>query len=77
MVELAIKTRTKNNSEKITALQDLIHYFYAYKSECQDMGECFSKWFDDMWMHCKNSRCDDFIYITPYEEELKKLMQSR
>lgn len=77
MVELAIKTRTKNNSEKITALQDLIHYFYAYKSECQDMGECFEKYFDDMWMHCKNSRCDDFIYIIPYEEELKKLMQSR
>lgn len=75
MAALAAKTQTKNKNDKIVALQNLIQYFYSYKSECQMMGECFAKYFDDMWMHCKNSRCDDFIYISPYEEELQKLKE--
>lgn len=77
MTAFALKTQAKDESEKIAALQTLIQYFYSYQAECKSMGECFEKYFDDMWMHCKNSRCDDFIYITPYEEELKELMQSR
>lgn len=73
MVALAMKTQVKDKAERITALENLIQYFYSYKFECQSMGECFEKYFDDTWMHCKNSRCDDFVYIKPYEDELKEL----
>ena len=76
MVELASKAlHIKDKNERIIALQKLIDYFYSYKAECDAKGECFAKFFDMQWMHCKNSRCEDFIYITPYEEELLKLKQ--
>lgn len=74
IVELALKTQTSEKQKRIEALQDLIQYFYSYQAECQSMGECFAKYFDGMWMHCKNNKCDDFIYITPYEEELQSLV---
>lgn len=74
VTSLAIKVQSaKTKEEKIATLQTLIDYFYSYKAECKSMGECFEKYFDDMWMHCQNSKCKDFIYITPYEEELEKL----
>ena len=74
MVQLAkATTSAKSDEEKIVALQNLITYFYTYQKECSQQGECFKKWFEDYWLHCKNSTCEDFIYITPYEEELKKL----
>lgn len=76
MVTLAIKVQSsKNKDERIEALKSLIQYFYAYKTEFKSMGECFEKYFDDMWMHCQNSICDDFVYIKPYEEELEKLKE--
>ena len=73
MVELALKTKTPDEEKRIAALQDLIQYFYSYQSECQSMGVCFAKYFDSTWMHCKNNRCNEFIYIKPYEEELQEL----
>lgn len=74
MVELANKTRCQNKDEKISALKELIAYFYAYKKECSEKGECFEKYFDNEWMHCLNNQSKDFIYITPYEEELERLI---
>lgn len=73
MVSLAVKIQTTTGNDKIKALQELIDYFYEFKEDCQSKGECFTKYFDDMWMHCKNSRNDDFIYIAPYEDELERL----
>lgn len=71
---LAVATKgTMAKEEKVQKLQDLIEYFYEYKNECQSKGGCIAKYFDNMWMHCKNSRSSDFIFITPYEDELKKL----
>lgn len=75
MVDLAMKTKCKNTSEHIAALKNLIEYFYSYKDECSVKGECFEKYFELEWMHCKNSSCEDFIYITPYEEELQELLR--
>lgn len=74
MTELALSIKGKNGQERIAALQTLIKYFYSYKEECKLKGECFEKYFDNMWMHCHNSRCDDFIYIVPYvfPSELKR-----
>ena len=77
MVELALKTKTPDEEIRIAALQELIQYFYSYQAECQSMGECFAKYFDERYMHCMNSRCDDFVYITPYEQELKELKGNR
>ncbi len=76
MTSLAVKiSSTKDNNQKLVLLQELIDYFYSYKAECDAKGECFAKYFDEMWMHCKNSKCDDFIYIKPYEEQMMKLKQ--
>lgn len=74
MVELAMKTHSKDKDEKISALKELIAYFYAYKKECSEKGECFEKYFDNEWMHCLNNQNKDFIYITPYEEELERMI---
>ena len=63
----------KETQLRIEGLKKLISFFYAFKSECESKGECFKKYFDDMWMHCHNSRNPDFVYIAPYEEELVKL----
>lgn len=64
---------TKTTEQRIHQLQALIEYFYAYKQEAHQKGECFEKYFDDMWMHCHNSRNPDFVFIAPYEAELQKL----
>ncbi len=77
MISLALRTKTQDLNERITALKNLIQYFYSYKEECKSMGECFEKYVDEVWMHCQNSRCNDFIYITPYEEDLKILEKER
>lgn len=77
MVALAMNTQVKNQDDRIQALQILINYFYSYKQECKEKGECFEKYFDDLWMHCKNSICNDFIYIKPYEDELQSLLDKK
>lgn len=68
MVALALKTKTPDEEIRIAALQELIRYFYSYKAECQSMGKCYAKYFDDMWMPG---------YITPYEKELEELKGNR
>ena len=67
MVAFALKTKTPDEGKRIVALQDLIQYFYSYQSECQSMGVCFAKYFDNMWV--------ENFYIIPYEEELKELQK--
>lgn len=64
---------TKTTEQRIHQLEALIEYFYAYKQEAHQKGECFEKYFDDMWMHCHNSRNPDFVFIEPHEAELRKL----
>lgn len=65
----------KEKQLRIKGLQSLVSFFYAFKSECEVKGECFKKYFDDMWMHCRNSKNPDFVYIQPYEAELKQLLE--
>lgn len=74
MVSIAVQVRsTKDPIEKIQLLQNLIEYFYSYKLECEAKGECFAKYFEENWMHCHNSKSDDFVYIHPFENQLTKL----
>lgn len=74
MTAIAVQIRlTKEPTERIQHLQNLIDYFYSYKAECETKGECFKKYFEDYWMHCHNRNNVDFVYIKPYEDELNKL----
>lgn len=66
---------TSENQLRIDKLKELISYFYTFKNECESKNECFKKYFNDMWMHCHNSKNSDFVYITPYEIDLKKLLE--
>lgn len=63
----------KEKQLRMDGLKRLIETFYSFKSECESKGECFIKYFEDMWMHCHNSKNSDFVYIAPYEDELEKL----
>lgn len=77
MVAIAVKlSATKDKNQRLELLQSLVDYFYSYKAQCKAQGECFEKYFDNMWMHCSNSRCKDFVYIAPYETELNELKES-
>lgn len=74
LVEMAIATKRSKDEECVKALQELIQYYYEFKSFCYRRGECSKKYFQDMWEHCHNSRCNDFEYIKPYEEKLNELL---
>lgn len=66
MVSLAVQSRKESDPErKIHLLNALIEYYYAYKAECQRMGECHEKWFEQSWIECD--------YISKFEDELSKL----
>lgn len=73
MVQEAVDLNGSVGSDRIARLKRLIALFYEYKDFCYSKDECFIKYFSDGWEHCNNSRRKDFIYITPYEEELKEL----
>ena len=62
--------------ERIDTLQKMIKYYSDIKQEFYSKGECFQKYFQDMWEHCHNSRCDDFEFISPYEESLEYLISN-
>lgn len=74
LTDLSIQIhKTKDKTTKKKLIEELIAFFYSYQEECQSKGECFVKYFDDMWMHCHNSQKDDFPFIEPLQEELKNL----
>ena len=77
MVDIATSLGTMKVDDKITHLKKLIAAFYEYRDFCYSKDECYIKYFSDMWEHCHNSRCDDFVYITRFEEELKHLEANR
>ena len=73
MVAIAVSLNELTVDEKITQLKKLIALYYEFKEFCYSKDECFAKYFSDMWEHCHNSRCKDFAYVTPFEEDLKGL----
>lgn len=76
LVDYAISSRNAKGQEKIDILHTMIEYYYSLKKECYSKGECYQKYFQDMWEHCHNSRNKDFEYIEPYENELKEIKKS-
>lgn len=77
MTDIALSLKTLNVNDKIGQLEKLISAYYEYKAFCYSKDECYIKYFSDMWEHCHNSKCKDFEYITPYEEELQSLKENR
>lgn len=77
LISMSNLAAIKNPDQRIKQIQFLIEYFNSYRKEAHDKGECFEKYFEDMWMHCHNSRDKDFPFIKPYEEELAKLKGNR
>lgn len=74
--EYAIASSKGTSLEKIQTLETMIEYYYNMKDYYYSRGECYIKYFSDMWEHCHNSRNPDFEYIKPYEEQLSKLKAS-
>lgn len=56
--------------EEIKRIKAFISYYYEYKSECERLGECYYKYFEDMHMKCHNSKNSCFESVTPKEERL-------
>lgn len=73
--ELSAMQKELKGDERIEILENLVSFYYEYKSFCYSKNECFTKYFSDMWEHCHNSKCNDFEFIKPVEEELKRLKQ--
>ena len=71
--QAAEKLQPMTGLDRIVQLERLIALYNEYKRFCYGNGECYIKYFSDMWEHCHNSRCKDFEYITPYITELKAL----
>ena len=73
LVEYALASQKAIGQEKIDILRKMIKYYYSLKEECYSKGECYQKYFDDMWVHCHDSRNEDFEYIKQYEDELLEI----
>ena len=76
MVKYATSLKAAAVDQKIRTLKDMISEYYVFKDKCYSSGECYQKYFSDMWEHCHNSRSQDFEYIQPYENELNELLKN-
>ena len=73
ITNIASTLNNYSGADRIRRLEELIEHYYEFKDFCYQKDECFRKYFQDMWEHCRNSRNSDFEYIVPFEKELKKL----
>ena len=46
--------------------------FEKFKAFCYQAGPGGQKYFDDMWMHCHNSKNPDFCFLDPMRERMEK-----
>ena len=72
--EYAIASKTGTPTEQIQTLQKMIEHYEAFRTFSYSNGECWKKYFSDMWEHCHNSKNPDFDYIEPYQEQLNELL---
>lgn len=57
--------------EKIECLENAIRLYEKAKAFCYSKGKGGALYFDDMWEHLHNSRCQDYSYITSVYNELE------
>jgi len=50
--------------------EEFLEAFYSYKHECEQLGECYIKYFADMFERCQNSSNPCFSMAEPREERL-------
>lgn len=62
--------------ERVEEYETAISLYNRMKERFIAAGECYAKYFADMWEHCHNSRCSDFVYIDPIKEDLALLRES-
>ena len=72
----AASNRSKPVDERIAEYETAIDMYDAMRDRFVAAGECYAKYFSDMWEHCHNSRCADFVYIEPIKEELAQLREN-
>ncbi|MDO4487307.1 MAG: hypothetical protein Q4C46_12085 [Bacillota bacterium] len=83
MIDTHVKAcNAESVEEEKKLLERFLELFYAYKNECEQMGECYVKYFSDMHEHCHNSSSSDFsinelaeqrlAYINEHYDELIK-----
>lgn len=77
IVQMAVNLKQIRGLDRINHLENLIALYNEYKRFCYEKGECYKKYFSDMWEHCHNSRCKDFEYITPFLAELEALKNNK
>ena len=56
--------------DEMKNLVEFINYYYSYKNECKEKGECFYKYFENMHMKCFDSQNPCFELVQPKEERL-------
>lgn len=63
-----------NIEEEKKLIEVFLDTYHKYKKECEQMGECYVKYFSDMHEHCHNSQNPDFAFCEPAEERLKYII---
>lgn len=71
----AARDASKPVDERISEYRTAIELQEKMRDRFVSAGECYAKYYSDMWGHCHNSRCDDFDYIQHLEEELAKVLE--
>lgn len=72
----AARDSSKPVDERIVEYETAIDMYNAMRERFVAAGECYAKYFSDMWEHCHNSRRADFVYIDPIKEELAQLRKN-
>lgn len=62
--------------DEIEKLSQFIDYYYSYKNECKHKGECFYKYFENMYMNCHNNKNPCFEFVAPKEERLSYIKEN-
>lgn len=71
MMDLHIRSCNASSIlEEKQLIEEFLVAFYAYKRECEEMGECYMKYFSDMHEHCHNNSNPCFSLAKPREERL-------
>lgn len=72
----AAQDTSKPVDERIEEYETAIRLYGRMKERFVSKGECYAKYFSDMWENCHNSKCEIYKYIDPVAEELTQLREN-
>jgi hypothetical protein len=64
--------KTKDPAELKTLYDSAASLFDALQKYCYAFGEGGKEYFDSMWMHCSNSKNQDFCFLDPLRERMER-----